>query len=449
MVLDARLLLIPLLMAVLAFCLAAELALLRLRPTQIQELAAINPAAAATVERLQRRPLRALILTQWGSCFALLALGWLARALLPGNLQGNGLVAIILLLGLTLLPALGASLLPKAMVLHQPERAALALGPQLQMAATLLNIPLRVLERCSLSLLNLFRLPRNWHDLAPPLSAGELETLIETDNVTGLQPDERLILEGAFSLRDTLVREVMIPRSEMVTLPADVTFCQLMAAVQNTRHARFPVLGQSLDDVKGLLDLRSLAGPLGQGEIHGNTPMEPYLAPLQCITETASLAELLAVIRDGTPMLLVVDDHGGTEGLVTIADLTSEIVGDEEDADNGEPVAVKALAPGHWCLAADLEIDELNRQLRISLPQSEKHHTLAGFLLEQFQHIPTVGESLHWHELHFMVQRLKGPRITHVELRMPPGHGDPPGPPALADAPGGHNGHNRGAELWL
>lgn len=440
MVLAARLLLIPLLMAVLAFCLAGELALLRLRPTQVQELTPINPSAAATVERLQRRPLRALILTQFGSCFALLAMGWLAgwlaQALLPSHLQSSWL-AVVLLCVTTLLVALGASLLPKAMVLHQPERAALALSPQLQMAITLLDVPLRVLERCSLSLLKLFRLPHNWHDLAPPLSAGELETLIETDNVTGLQPDERLILEGAFSLRDTLVREVMVPRSQMVTLPADVTFRQLMAAVQNTRHARFPVLGQSLDDVKGLLDLRSLAGPLGQGKIQGDTPMQPYLAPLQRIAETASLAELLALIRDDTPMLLVVDAHGGTEGLVTIADLTSEIVGEEEDAANGQPVAVRTMAPGHWCVAADLEIDELNRQFNISLPQSEKHHTLAGFLLEQFQRIPAVGESLHWHELHFVVQRLKGPRITHVELRMPPGHPGHSGQSTRSDASGG------------
>ena len=441
MAMAAPLLFIPLLMAVLAFCLAGELALLRLRPTQVRELTPINPSAASTVERLQRRPLRALILTQLGSCFALLTMGQLAQALvaqLPNSLKDSGL-AVVFLLGLTLLVALGASLLPKAMVLHQPERAALALGPPLQMGITLLDIPgiLWALERCSLSLLKLFRLPHNWHDLAPPLSAGELETLIETDNVTGLQPDERLILEGAFSLRDTLVREVMIPRSQMVTLPADVTFRQLMAAVQNTRHARFPVLGQSLDDVKGLLDIRTLAGPLGQGKIQGDTPMQPYLAPLQRIAETASLAELLAVIRDDTPMLLVVDSHGGTEGLVTIADLTSEIVGEDEDAVNSQPVAVRTMAPGHWCVAADLEIDELNRQLNISLPQSEKHHTLAGFLLEQFQRIPAVGESLHWHELHFVVQRLKGPRITHVELRMPPGNSGHSGRSARSGASGG------------
>ncbi|MCY4054457.1 MAG: hemolysin family protein [Cyanobacteria bacterium MAG CAR4_bin_6] len=442
MALAAPLLLIPLLMAVLAFCLAGELALLRLRPTQVQELTPINPSAATTVERLQRRPLRALILTQFGSCFALLTMGWLAQDLvtqLPSSLTSSlkGCLAVVSLLGLTLPVALGASLLSKAMVLHQPERAALALGPPLQMAITLLGIPLRLLERCSLSLLQLFRLPRNWHDLAPPLSAGELETLIETDNVTGLQPDERLILEGAFSLRDTLVREVMIPRSQMVTLPVDVTFRQLMAAVQNTRHARFPVLGQSLDDVKGLLDIRSLAGPLGQGKIQVDTAMQPYLAPLQRIAETASLAELLAVIRDDTPMLLVVDSHGGTEGLVTIADLTSEIVGEDEDAVNSQPVAVRTMAPGHWCVAADLEIDELNRHLNISLPQSEKHHTLAGFLLDQFQRIPAVGESLHWHELHFVVQRLKGPRITHVELRMPPCNSGHSGQSARSDASGG------------
>jgi len=418
MALVTRLLFIPLLMAVLAFCLAGELALLRLRPTQVQELVTINPSAAATVERLQRHLPRVLILTQCGSCFALLALGWLARGLLPEQ-QHHGL-GMVVILSLTMVVAFGASLLPKAMVLHQPARAALSLSPRLQMALTILDYPLQVLERCSLSLLAMFRLPRNWHNLAPPLSAGELETLIETDNVTGLQPHERLILEGAFSLRYTLVREVMIPRSQMVTLPADVTFRQLTAAVQETRHARFPVIGHSLDDVKGLLDLRSLAGPLGQGHIQGDTPMEPYLSSLKRIPETASLAELMVVIGDETPMLLVVDRHGGTEGLVTIADLTGEIVGEEEDSPAGHPVAVQPLAPGHWRLAADLEIDEINRQLHLSLPQSERHHTLAGFLLDQFQHIPTVGESLSWKELRFVVQHLKGPRITHVELRMLP-----------------------------
>ena len=160
-------------------------------------------------------------------------------------------------------------------------------------------------------------------------STGELETLIESGAVTGLKPDERNILEGVFALHDTQVREVMVPRSGMVTLPVEVRFAELMEAVHRTRHARFPVIGQSLDDVRGVLDLRRLAEPIARGELREDSWLEPYLMPAQTVPETSNLADLLAIIRSGNPLLLVVDEHGGTEGLVTAADLTGEIVGDE------------------------------------------------------------------------------------------------------------------------
>jgi CBS domain containing-hemolysin-like protein len=126
---------------------------------------------------------------------------------------------------------------------------------------------LSLVERLASLLLHLLGLPRNWDELVPVLSAGELETLIESGNVTGLMPDERSILEGVFSLRDTLVREVMVPRSGMVTLPVDVCFAGMMDAVHASQHARFPVIGTSLDDVRGLLDLRRLAEPIARGEL--------------------------------------------------------------------------------------------------------------------------------------------------------------------------------------
>ncbi|MFL0780755.1 MAG: hemolysin, partial [Prochlorococcus sp.] len=165
-------------------------------------------------------------------------------------------------------------------------------------------------------LLRVVGLTPQWDSLVPALSAGELESLIEGGCVTGLRPDERNILEGVFALRDTQVREVMVPRSGMVTLPVDVRFSELMDAVHRTRHARFPVIGQSLDDIRGMLDLRQLAAPISRGELRSESPLEPYLKWAPRVLETSSLAELLPIIRSGHPMLLVVDEHGGTEGLV-------------------------------------------------------------------------------------------------------------------------------------
>ena len=249
----------------------------------------------------------------------------------------------------------------------------------------------------------------------PVLSAGELETLIESGGVTGLLPDERSILEGVFSLRDTLVREVMVPRSGMVTLPLEVTFAGMMEAVHASQHARFPVIGTSLDDVRGLIDLRRLAEPIARGELHPDSPLAPYLLEVARVQESASLAELLPLIRSGKPLLVVVDEHGGTEGLVTVADLTGEIVGEE---DNPQEAAddLQPLLDGGWSVAGDLEIVELNRQLGLRLPEAEGHHTLAGFLLERLQHIPASGEGLRWKGLRFDVLTMDGPRIERVRI---------------------------------
>ena len=131
----------------------------------------------------------------------------------------------------------------------------------------------------------MFNLNNKWDSLNSGLSAGELETLIETDNVTGLKPDEKNILEGVFALKDTQVKEVMIPRSEMVTLPKNITFSELMKQVDKTRHARFFVIDESLDDVLGVLDLRYLAKPISKGEMEADTLLEPFLLP--CLLYTS------------------------------------------------------------------------------------------------------------------------------------------------------------------
>ena len=411
------------LLALLAFFSAAEFSLIRLRPTRVPLLEAEGRPGAAAVARLQRRLRRALVATQLGLTLALVALGWSGRGLAErwaqsGAAQGvpQAWLDLGVFLLLVLLATLLGGLVPKAWVLHHPETSALRLAPLLEALGRSLAPVLLLIERLSDGLLRLLGLPRQWDQLVPALSAGELETLIETDSVTGLMPDERDMLEGLFSLRDTQVREVMVPRSGMVTLPLEVRFGELMEAVHDTHHARFPVIGSSLDDVRGLLDLRRLAEPIAKGLLQRDSPLAPYVSPVTKVQETTPLAALLPVIRGGQPLLVVVDEHGGTEGLVTISDLTSEIVGDEEDPDNPAEDDLQQLQEHSWLVAGDLEIYELNRELGLQLPESDEHHTLAGFLLERLQHIPAPGESLRWKGHQFQIMAMDGPRIERVEI---------------------------------
>ena len=410
------------LLLLLAFFAASEFALIRLRPTRVQLLEADGERGATAVARLQRRLRRALLATQLGMALALLALGWTGRGLAErlgagsiGAWLGQPWLDALVFLALVVLATLLGGLVPKAWVLHRPEASALRLAPVLEAVIRSLGPLLALLERLSSVLLRVLRLPRNWDELVPALSAGELETLIESNSVVGLMPDERDMLEGLFSLRDTQVREVMVPRSGMVTLPLEVRFAELMEAVHSTHHARFPVIGSSLDDVRGLLDLRRLAEPIARGLLRSDSPLAPYVTPVTTVQETTPLAELLPVIRSGEPLLVVVDEHGGTEGLVTISDLTSEIVGDEEDPENPED-DLQQLQEHSWLVAGDLEIYELNRELGLQLPESDEHHTLAGFLLERLQHIPAPGESLRWKGHQFLIMAMDGPRIERVEI---------------------------------
>lgn len=420
------LLALPVLVLLQAFFSAGELAVIKLRPSRVSQLLESGEPGARAVAALQRRLRRVLVATQLGAVLALVAIGWAGRTVadrlteawaalgLPSAWLDGG-VFLALVLGATVLGGLA----PKAWVLHSPEGSALRLSPLLVAVSRSLAPVIGLIERISAIVLRLLGLPRNWDELVPMLSAGELETLIESGSVTGLMPDERNILEGVFSLRDTLVREVMVPRSGMVTLPIDVTFAELMRAVHDTAHARFPVLGSSLDDVKGLLDLRRLADPIARGLLSADTPLAPYVVPVAQVQESTPLAELLPLIRSGQPLLVVVDEHGGTEGLVTVADLTSEIVGDDDDPQERLD-ELQQLREGCWLAVGDLEIVELNRQLPVPLPEAEGHHTLAGFLLERLQHIPAAGESLRWKGYHFRILAMEGPRIAQVEIERRP-----------------------------
>ncbi len=358
---------------------------------------------------------------QLGGTLCLISIGWIGKGIVSNWWRSDQPIDRFLDTGLflilVLLSTLIGGLLPKALVLNRPEVSALKLAPVLEAVMKYLSSLLVLLESIVSILLRLLGLNARWDSLVPALSAEELETLIETGGVTGLRPDERNILEGVFALRDTQVREVMVPRSGMETLNIDATFSELMKAVHKTRHARFLVIGDSLDDVRGLLDLRQLAEPISKGVMNAETPLAPFLQVAPTIEETATLGELLPIIRSGKPLLLVVDEHGGTEGLITATDLTGEIVGDEiQCSDSKSELRAIDNKPGEWLAEGNLEIIELNRQLNLELPEADDHHTLAGFLLERLQHVPSEEEYFSFKGTLFEIQQMKGPRIEKVRI---------------------------------
>ena len=407
-----------------AFFAASELSFLLIRPSKVLRLIEEKRKGAFSILKIQKRFRSSLIASQFGVTISLIAVGWLSKGLANDfwnvNKFSNRIYDLLLFLFIVLIVTLISGLIPKALVINNPESAALRLTTIFDAVRKGMQPIVSVIEFFASACLRLFNLNNKWDSLNSVLSAGELETLIETDNVTGLKPDEKNILEGVFALKDTQVKEVMIPRSEMVTLPKNITFAELMKQVDKTRHARFFVIGESLDDVLGVLDLRYLAKPISKSEMGANTLLEPFLLPVTKVIETCSLAEILPIVRDYNPFLLVVDEHGGTEGLITAADLTGEIVG-EEMLNSRVYSDMKMLDnfSQKWSIAGKAEIIEINKKLGCFLPEGADYHTLAGFLLEKFQMVPKIGDSLDFKNIKFEIISMSGPKIDRVKIFLP------------------------------
>ncbi|MDC3231920.1 hemolysin family protein [uncultured Prochlorococcus sp.] len=407
-----------------AFFAASELSFLLIRPSKVLRLIEEKRKGAFSILKIQKRFRSSLIASQFGVTISLIAVGWLSKGLANDfwnvNKFSNRIYDLLLFLFIVLIVTLISGLIPKALVINNPESAALRLTTIFDAVRKGMQPIVSVIEFFASACLRLFNLNNKWDSLNSVLSAGELETLIETDNVTGLKPDEKNILEGVFALKDTQVKEVMIPRSEMVTLPKNITFAELMKQVDKTRHARFFVIGESLDDVLGVLDLRYLAKPISKSEMGANTLLEPFLLPVTKVIETCSLAEILPIVRDYNPFLLVVDEHGGTEGLITAADLTGEIVG-EEMLNSRVYSDMKMLDnfSKKWSIAGKAEIIEINKKLGCFLPEGADYHTLAGFLLEKFQMVPKIGDSLEFKNIKFEIISMSGPKIDRVKIFLP------------------------------
>ena len=407
-----------------AFFAASELSFLLIRPSKVLRLIEEKRKGAFSILKIQKRFRSSLIASQFGVTISLIAIGWLSKGLANDvwneNKFSNRIYDLLLFLLIVLTVTLISGLIPKALVINNPESAALRLTTIFDAVRKGMRPIVSTIEFFASACLRLFNLNNKWDSLNSVLSAGELETLIETDNVTGLKPDEKNILEGVFALKDTQVKEVMIPRSEMVTLPKNITFAELMKQVDKTRHARFFVIGESLDDVLGVLDLRYLAKPISKSEMAANTLLEPFLLPVTKVIETCLLAEILPLVRDYNPFLLVVDEHGGTEGLITAADLTGEIVG-EEMLNSRIYSDMKMLDnfSKKWSIAGKAEIIEINKKLGCFLPEGSDYHTLAGFLLERFQMVPKIGDSLDFKNIKFEIISMSGPKIDRVKIFLP------------------------------
>lgn len=428
----ARLLVIAALIVLNAFFVAAEFSIVSVRRSRINQLAAVGDVQAQTVQSLQRSIDQLLPTTQIGITLASLALGWigedtlalllrhwLQKLPLPTTTMSHAIALTVAFWSLAYLQIVLGELVPKSLALSYSEQTSRLLGPVSLAVARLFSPVVWVLNRSTQGFLKLVGLQEQ-SDSDAQLTSDELQMIISTPTaVLDLDQEEREILNNVFETRDFTVEDIMVPRTQIVALDDQATWQDLLNIVVETGYSQFPLLGDSLDNISGILDFKAMAEPLVKGQLTLKTTVAPWMKSARVVPTDLPLSDLLSRMqRSDHSMMIVVDNYGGTAGLVTWADVTAELIGDEDEMLPGDIVYLddhSALVTAH------MDIDAVNKQFMLSLPTTEDYQTLAGFVIHSLQKIPGAGEQLQYGEdLVFTVKTVKGPKLEQIQITRHP-----------------------------
>ncbi len=432
-----RLLAVMALVAANGFFVMVEFALVTSRRARIDQMIAQGQRSARLVKHMMEHTDAYIAAAQLGITMASLALGWIGdvtiAALIEPPLQallGRWSEAAALTVGtitsFTLVTSLHIVLgeqAPKILAIRYPEQTAMWVAPPLNVFYIVFRPFIWALDQSTAAVLRLLGVAgvTSQHGV---YTVDELKILVRESQESGiLEEEEEEMLVRVFEFSDRYVREVMIPRTEIVAIERTATLSDLLSTFTQHQHSRFPVYDGDLDHVVGLISIKDVLMLMSHQEVPRSRPLAELglIRPVLMVPESRRVGDLFQEMRrTRTQMAIVIDEYGGTAGLVTIEELAEEIVGRVSDEWVQEEPEVEALGQGTFEVDAMLRVDEVNAELGLQLPESPDYETLAGFLLYLLRRIPQEGEEVRWRDLSFTILEMKGPKIERVRItRLP------------------------------
>ena len=410
---------------------AEEIAFVTVRRTRLDELADEGDRRAARALRLLKDPGRFLAVIQVAITF----LGALASAvaavsiveLLATPLSGvswigeraGALALLVVTLLVSIVSIVLGELIPKGFALANPDRIALAASGPISLFAKIVSPLVALLVLLTKVISKPFGIDPT---RTPELSAAEIRLIVEQGSQQGvLEAEEEQMISAVMSLSDSKLHEVMVPRIDIVAIDQEATFDEAVEVVLKEGHSRTPLYRESVDHIVGILYAKDLLRLIAAG---GPRPrLRDIMRPALFVPESQSVDDLLHELqRRKVHMAVVLDEYGGTAGLVTIEDLLEEIVGEIQDEfDEEEPMKVE-IGPGEVILDGRAAIDDLTELVEpaLELEDDEEYDTLGGFVYHRIGRVPVVGDAVVIEPFVITVIKVSGRRVGKVRVRWTP-----------------------------
>src|SRR5271157_1376773 len=440
-----RVFVILLLVAANAFFAAAEFALVSVRETRIQQLIEAHRAGARTVLKLHQQLSRVVNGVQLGITITSLTLGWLGEPALArlfeswigsvphAVIYAHSIAVPVAFALITSLHVILGELVPKSLALQRAERVALAVAAPMDVFLTV-TAPLTIgMSRAAGFVLRAFGTREIRHGSVH--SPDELKLIVTAAHHSGqLSSGQEDMLLNALELDSIAARQVMVPRTRIFSLPANLNLDEALSRVVDDQHSRIPVYDpqRGPEHIIGVLYAKDLmrwtrlrlghSAPPPAATRIAQMKIAQVMHDVLVVPETKSLLELLGEFQQRKRHLaVVVDEFGSTAGVISVEDVLEQLVGeleDEFDVASAQPAVTDVNAP--LVLDGAINIRDLETQFELKLPQDEGFETLAGFVLSRLQKMPQGGEAFDYEGRRFVVEKMDGHRIATVRIEQVP-----------------------------
>ncbi|HEX8184266.1 MAG TPA: hemolysin family protein [Blastocatellia bacterium] len=415
------------------FFVASEFALVSVRQSRVAALVAEGNKRAQTLMRVIKQLDAYISATQLGITLASLALGWIGEetlahlftpvfeSILPGHettsvVAAHTVAIAVAFAVITFLHIVLGELAPKTLALERAERVALLVARPMELFYKAFKAPIWVLNYAGGLVLRLAGL-HSTAEHAAVYSEEELRQLIALSHKGGhLIEDERQLLYNVFDFTDATLADVMLPRTEIEALPAGLSPEEMLDSFVETGYSRMPVYRGLLDNITGIVLQKDIVRLVYRSSMQR---VDDIIRPALFLPPSMRLNDALRSLRKSSAhMALIVDEHGGVEGMVTLEDLLEEIVGDIRD--EHDEVAARQIVPqpdGSFTVRGSLSIRDVNKQLGLALPESDSYHTIAGFMMAKAGKLLRPGDSVDYNGLRFTVEAASGNRIIEAKIK--------------------------------
>ncbi len=406
---DIVLLVVVLIMTLTAAVLAlAETSITRMSRSRAAALAQKDPKGGARVlrivENLERDLNSVYLSVNIVQTIQSALVGVLAASLFGALGVAIGIIVNVLVLFVI------AEAAPKTWALQHTERAALLTAPLVEFSGWILRIPARAL----IGVANII-LPGKGLKKGPFVTEEEILALAEeAAEHSVIEESERELIESIINFGDTVAREIMVPRTDMVTIGANATVSELIDMAIDKGLSRFPVYGENTDDMEGVVYVKDAMRVEREGG--GGRSVMDLIRPALFVPETKQVADLLAEMQAShNHLAIVVDEYGGTAGLATLEDLLEELVGEIHDEFADDIPLVETLPNGDVLVNATINVDDINDELDLELPEGN-WDSLGGLVFGLLGRVPVAGDCVETEGARIIVERVDGRRVVRVRL---------------------------------